>query len=194
MPLLVAVFFSRVLKLNTKMWITFCIFIWIIQKNSRIFVQQLAIKLFEKQNKMTNIFKNTIIAQAITLGFDFEQFEEEITVEEINRALVDFFNENSEKLERLEDECEVTNNGRTQHVSYGDFWSDGEIVDFSSNWHKAPETKVFHSDFVMEDNGLMKNMNLYYLVGETDCNAPDGYYFNTKTKSHEKIEEEEENA
>jgi len=143
---------------------------------------------------MTKIFKNTIIAQAITLGFDFEQFEEETTVEEINQALVDFFNENSEKLERLEDECEVTNNGRTQYVSYGDFWSDGEIVDFSSNWHKAPETKVFHSDFVMEDAGVMKNMNLYYLVGETDYNAPDGFMYSKKAKGHIKIEEEGEDA
>lgn len=143
---------------------------------------------------MTKIFKNTIIAQAITLGFDFEQFEEETTVEEINQALVDFFNENSEKLERLEDECEVTNNGRTQHVRYGDFWSDGEIVDFSSNWHKSPETKVFHSDFVMEDAGVMKNMNLYYLVGETDYNAPDGFMYSKKAKGHIKIEEEGEDA
>lgn len=143
---------------------------------------------------MTKIFKNTIIAQAITLGFDFEQFEEETTVEEINRALVDFFNENSEKLERVEDECEVTNNGRTQHVSYRYFWSDGEIVDFSSNWDKSPETKVFHSDFVMEDAGVMKNMNLYYLVGETNYNAPDGFMYSKKANGHIKIEEERENA
>lgn len=138
--------------------------------------------------------KNTIINQAISLGFDFEQFDSETTVEVITTAMMEFFFENSDKLERLEDECEVSCNGRGQHVSYGDFESSGEIVAFSENRHKAPETKVFHSDFVMEDNGVMKNMNLYYLVGETDYNAPDGYMYSKKAKGHIKIEEEEENA
>ena len=140
---------------------------------------------------MKNLIKNTIISQAIDLGFDFEQFTIDADLQEVSEALVDFFNENSEKLPRLEDECEVTNNGRSQHVSYGEFWSDGEIVDFSANWHKSPETKVFHSDFVMEDaDGLMKNMHLYYLVGETDYNAPDGYMYSKKACGHVKIEEE----
>lgn len=143
---------------------------------------------------MTKNLKNTIIAQAISLGFDFEKFDEETTVEEITTAMMEFFFENSDKLERLEDECEVSSNGRGQHVSYGDFESSGEIVAFSENWHKAPETKVFHSDFVMEDNGVMKNMNLYYLVGETDYNAPAGFMYSKKAKGHIKIEEEEENA
>lgn len=141
---------------------------------------------------MKNLIKNTIIRQAIELGFDFEQFTNDADLQEVSEALMDFFNENSDKLPRLEDECEVTSNGRTQNVSYGDFWSDGEIVNFSDNWHKSPETKVFHSDFVMEDaDGLMKNMNLYYLVGETDYNAPDGYYYSKSEKRHVK---EEENA
>lgn len=126
---------------------------------------------------MKNLIKNTIITQAIALGFDFAQFTADTDLQEVEQAMIDFFNENSDKLERIEDECEVTTNGSTQHVSYGDFWSDGEIVDFSSNWHKSPETEVFHSDFVMEQDGVMKNMNLYYLVGETDNNAPDGYMF-----------------
>ena len=141
---------------------------------------------------MKSIIKNTIITQAISLGFDFEQFTDDTNLKEVNQVLLDFFSENSEKLPRLEDECEVTNNGRTQHVSYGDFWSDGEIVDFSANWGKAPETKVFHSDFVMEDEGIMKNMHLYYLVGETEYNAPDGYYYSNKAKGHVKDEETEE--
>jgi hypothetical protein len=120
---------------------------------------------------MKNILKNSIIKQAIELGFDFDASIAD-TLEELNQELMDFFNENSDKLPRLEDECEVTTNGRTQHVSYGDFWSDGEIVDFRAHWHKSPDTKVFHSDFVMEDSdGLMKNMNLYYLVGDTDYNS-----------------------
>jgi hypothetical protein len=138
---------------------------------------------------MTTIFKNTIIQQAISLGLDFEQFTHDATIEEIAKQMLDFFSENSEKLERIEDECEVSSNGRSQHVRYGDFWSDGEIVDFSSSWGKTPETKVFHSDFVMEDeDGLMKNMHLYYLVGETEYNAPDGYIYK-KGKGHITIEQ-----
>jgi hypothetical protein len=136
---------------------------------------------------MKQIFENTIIAQAITLGFDFSNFSNDDSVQEIENALYDFFNENSEKLERLEDECDVTGHGISQNVSYKDYTSSGNIVDFSENWHHSPETKVFHSDFIMEDQGVMKNMNLYYLVGETDYNAPHGCYFNTKTKCHEKI-------
>lgn len=138
---------------------------------------------------MKNLIKNSIITQAISLGFDFEQFTNDADLQEVEQAIVEFFNENSEKLERIEDECEVTTNGRTQHVSYGDFWSDGEIVDFSSNWNKSPETKVFHSDFVMEQDGIIKNMNLYYIVGETDYNAPEGYYYSAKQKAHVKDEE-----
>ena len=141
---------------------------------------------------MKNLIKNTIISQAIELGFDFEQFTNSTNLQEVEEAMKDFFNENLENLPRIEDECEIRTNGRAQHVRYGDFWSDGEIVDFSAHWHKSPETKIFHSDFAMQDNdGLMKNMNLYYLVGETEYNAPDGYYYSRREKRHVK---EEENA
>lgn len=126
---------------------------------------------------MDNLIKNTIITQAISLGFDFEQFNNETNLQEVEQAMIDFFNENSKKLERIEDECDVTSNRNSQHVSYGDFWADGQIVDFSDNWHKSPETKVFHSDFVMEEDGVMKNMHLYYIVGETEYNAPKGFVF-----------------
>lgn len=135
------------------------------------------------------IITNTIITQAIALGFDFEQFTAETELEEVAQAMIDFFNENSEKLEQIEDECEVTGSGSKQHVSYGDFKSDGEIVDFSDNWNEPPDTKVFHSNFAMEQDGVMKTMNLYYLVGETDYNAPDGYYYSSSKKGHVKFEE-----
>ena len=133
----------------------------------------------------TIFFKNTIITQAISLGFDFDHFTTDSTVDEITQSLFDFFNENSEALPQIEDECEVSSHGRSQTVSYGEYVCSGEIVDFSNNWHKSPETKVFHSDFVMEREGIMKNMRLYYLVGETDYNAPDGMWYNPKPKSHE---------
>lgn len=135
---------------------------------------------------MKNVLKNKIIAQAFELGFSFEDIDHDLTLEELNGLIYDFFNENSHRLERLEDECEVIGNDRTQHVSYGDFWADGELVDWSANWHNSPDTKVFHSDFIMEDktDGLMKCMHLYYLVGETDYNAPEGYYFCKKSNRH----------
>lgn len=135
---------------------------------------------------MKNLIKNSIITQAIELGFNFAQFTTDTDLQEVNEALVDFFNEKADKLPRLEDECEVISNGRTQHVSYAEYWQDGEIVDFSANWHKSPETRIFHSEFLIEDSGIIKNMHLYYLVGETEYNAPEGYFFNTKTKRHEK--------
>lgn len=133
----------------------------------------------------TELFKNSIISQAIELGFDFNQFSDDVTVEEINEIMLDFFHENSDRLPELEDECEVQGGGN-QNVVYGDYQCSGEIVDFSAHWHKSPDTKVYHSDFVMEDvDGLMKNMRLYYLVGETDYNAPEGFWYNPKTGRHE---------
>jgi hypothetical protein len=137
---------------------------------------------------MKNLIKNTIISQAIGLGFDFSQFDANTKLQEVEQAMMDFFSENSENLERIEDECAVINTGRSQHVRYCDFWSDGQIVDFSANWNESPETKIFHSQFVMEEDGVMKNMNLYYLVGETYYNAPDGYYYSEREKRHVKEE------
>lgn len=140
---------------------------------------------------MSTIIKNKIIAQAISLGFDFEQFDNDTDLQEVNERLWDFFNENSEKLERVEDECEVSSHSRSQYVSYRDYTSSGEIVDFSAHWYEAPETKVFHTDLVVEDDGVMKNMHLYYCVGETDYNAPEGFYYSKKEKKHILIPESE---
>lgn len=119
---------------------------------------------------MKNLIKNTIISQVIALGFDFEQFSAETELREVEEAMIDFFNENSEKLERVEDECNVQTSGRSQYVIYCDYRTDGDIVDFSENWHKSPKTKVFHTNFLMEKDNLIKNMYLYYLVGKTEHN------------------------
>lgn len=133
---------------------------------------------------MKNLFKNSIITQAISLGFEFDDFTEETEIQEVEEAMAEFFTNNSEKLEQLEDECAVNSSGNNQFVNYGDFSCGGEIVRFSDHWDKSPDTKVFHSEFVMEIDGVMKNMNLYYLVGETDYNAPEGYYYSRKEKRH----------
>lgn len=135
---------------------------------------------------MKNLFTNAIISQAISLGFDFSEFTSDTEILEVEKAMIDFFHENSDKLPRIEDECEVTNNGRSQNVSYDDYVADGQIVDFSAHWHLAPDTKVFHSDFIMEHEGIIKNMHLYYLVGETEFNVPDGYIWSKKENRHVK--------
>jgi hypothetical protein len=137
--------------------------------------------------------KNSTIIQAISLGFDFDQFTDDTTIEEIMQSLVDFMSENSDKLPQQEDECEVTTNGRSQTVSYGNFTCSGEIVDFAINWHKDPSTKVYHSDFVqMDKDGNFYKMNLYYLVGQTEKNAPEGFYFHPTQKRH--VAETEDNG
>jgi len=137
---------------------------------------------------MKNEIKNSIIKQAISLGFDFENLDSEITLDEIAESIHTFFHENTEMLEEIVDECEVSHSGSRQSVDYMDYSCSGEIVDFSANWRKSPDTKVFHSNFPLEQDGLIKNMRLYYLVGETDYNAPEGYYYCRKAKGHVKEE------
>jgi hypothetical protein len=84
-------------------------------------------------------------------------------------------------------ECEVKSLGRHgQRVDFGSFWQQGEIVDFRLHWNKEPNTEVNHSDFIDEDG---KYIQLFYLVGETDYNAPEGYYFDRKQGKHVKNED-----
>lgn len=118
---------------------------------------------------MRNFIKNSVIVQAIDLGFDFEELATDADFD-LNETLENFFLENADKLPVIFDECEVTSHGNSQNVSYGDFSSDGEIVDFSSHWHKPADTKIFHSDFLFEQNGIIKKMKLYYIVGNTEFN------------------------
>lgn len=120
---------------------------------------------------------NALLTQAIELGFDFNQFSNTDTLQDVSEMLWDFIKENSDKLPQIEDECEVNSHGKIQSVSYGDYLISGDIVDFSQHWHKPADTKVFHSDFVFIDpiDGLAKNVNLYYLVGETEYNKIDTY-------------------
>lgn len=135
------------------------------------------------------IFNNKAINQAIEFGFDFSEFTEDDTLGIVADALFSFFNDNSGRLQQEEAECDVTGFNGRQHVSFGDYESDGGIVDFSEHWHKSPDTKVFHSEFIFIDSdGLAKNQRLYYLVGETDYNAPDGYIYSKKEGRHVKLD------
>ena len=133
--------------------------------------------------------KNSIIKQALELGFDFENFSNEDSLDVVYLAMIDFFNDHSNELPRIEDECEVSSHGHTQTVNHGNYTSSGEIVDRSYYWSKPVGFKVFHSDYVTEENGIMCNMNLYYCVPETQWNCPDGYVWDVRNKCHVKEEE-----
>lgn len=123
--------------------------------------------------KKTNYFQNSVIQQAIKLGFDFSQFNKHDDVQEIEYALIEFFYENTEFIENLEDECEITKTGSSQHVEYLDYSCTGEIIDWSRHWRQSPETKIYHSDFCFIDktDGLVKYMKLFCYVGENDFNT-----------------------
>jgi hypothetical protein len=136
---------------------------------------------------MKTISKNqrtiNIINRALEFGFEFDENKR---LEDVRNSAEEFLIENTEA---EEEECEVKSLGNHgQRVDWYDgmgyeFWSQGEIVDFRANWSKPPETKVFHETVIDSEGKVVK---LFYLVGETDYNAPEGFWYNPKTKKHEK--------
>jgi len=132
---------------------------------------------------MKDLLINSVILQAIELGFDFSDHDFKTAVE-IEQALLDFFNEKSEELPQIEDECEVTNHGYSQSVNYEDYSCSGEICRLHDYAHKSPDTKIYHSDFIKLDDGIMKRMNLYSYVGETELNVPDGFFWDAFSNRH----------
>ena len=123
--------------------------------------------------KKSLYFQNSVIQQAIQLGFDFSQFSNHDDVQEINFALIDFFYEKADLLENLEEECDVISHGSSQHVEFMNYSCTGEILDWSKHWRQAPETKIYHSDFCFIDktDGLVKYMKLFCYVGANDFNT-----------------------
>lgn len=122
------------------------------------------------ENKM----KTTTIAKAIEIGFDYENsiFE---TRKELEQEVMDFLNENIEKLEQIEDECEVSGHGSSQFVNYGNFSSSGQIIDYGYDyWYSPADKKHFHSSFLLidEETGAPYCMNLYQITGENEYNTP----------------------
>lgn len=117
-----------------------------------------------------NYVQNSVINQAINLGCDFSDFNEYSF--DLNDFLVEFFIENSAKLPQLYDECDIITHGNSQSVIYGDYSCSGQIIEFSKHWTDDPGTKIYHSAFlVLDDDGLIKQMNLYYIVPETIYNT-----------------------
>ena len=118
--------------------------------------------------------KTLTLQKAIEIGFDFENstFENR---EELEQLVIEFLNDNVDLLERSEeDECNVHQSGRSQHVSYGDFESSGEIISWGPNlWNKPADYKIYHSYFLVIDQktGEPYKMNLFEYVGENEYNT-----------------------
>lgn len=132
------------------------------------------------ENIMNN--ENVTLAMLTVIGIALEngmEASKHASIAEVFEAACEYITEN--EIGAIEEECEVVGLGNRQRVDHDDFWCQGEIVDFSAHWHKAPETKIFHSQYVNELGQLVK---LFYLVGETEYNAPDGYYFDRSKKAH----------
>lgn len=121
--------------------------------------------------------KNLTILKALEIGFSYEDSGFE-TKEELEQEIMDYLSENTDKLEQREDECEVSSNGRNQHVSYGNYECSGEILQYGPKyWYSSPETKHFHSSFLLiEKDGTPVCMNLYQLTGENEYNTPKEEY------------------
>lgn len=122
-----------------------------------------------------------IISRAVCLGFEFN---EDSRIEDIRIAAEAYLIENTD---HTEEECEVRQIGNHgQRVDWNDgkgyeYWAQGEIVEWGANWHKEPDHRVIHSTIVDTHANVI---DLYYLVGETEYNAPDGYFYHNKLGRH----------
>lgn len=105
--------------------------------------------------------KNKTITTVIKLGYDFETSSFE-TIEEMEKEIIQFLHENTDKLPVIKDFCEVNQSGRNQYVHYGDFNISGEIVEWSSYYGKRKQ-RIYHSDFlhIDEKTGECFKMMLY---------------------------------
>jgi len=79
----------------------------------------------------------------------------------------------------VEDFCKVTSSGRSQNVSYDDFVSSGEIIDWSyerRNFYKKAkenedgelEVRINHSSFIRWNGNNFELVVLYDLLNEMD--------------------------
>ena len=128
-------------------------------------------KITDAKFRPTNVLKS-----ALELGFEIDTTE---SFESVIESAESFIKDHG-TAERHE--CEVQSLGNhDQRVDFGDFWSQGEIVNFSSSWSDSPDTEVDHESFVDNDGQLIQ---LFYRVGETDYNAPDGFMYSKKLGKH----------
>ena len=135
--------------------------------------------------KITNNQRTlNILNKAIEIGFELD---ESLRLEDVKNEAINYLIKNNEG---IEEECDVLTMGsHGQRVDWSDgkgfdFWSQGEIVDFKKHWFDLPKTKVFFETLVDSFGNVIR---LYYVVGETEYNAPEGFFYDKKTKCHKKI-------
>ena len=94
--------------------------------------------------------KNKTLTAAMKLGFDFENADFD-SKEELQGLIMQFLNESESKIKNIENQfCEVTSNGRSQNVSFGDFTSSGRIVNYSEYYRKRKQ-RIYHTSIVTID-------------------------------------------
>ena len=129
--------------------------------------------------------KRTLNILNKAIEFDFE-IDESLSMEERKEKAINYLIENTSG---TEEECDIITGNHGQSFQWTDgkgyeFFSQGEIVDFTKHWFDPHKTKVFYETLVDSEANVIK---LYYLVGETKYNKPEGYYYSRKEKRHLKI-------
>lgn len=96
--------------------------------------------------------KTETLRTAIKLGFNFDDADFE-TREQFEQIVVDFLSENTSKLPKLKEYCEVTNNGRGQSVEHKGYSSSGDIMHYDNYSRKH---RVYHSNYLHIDEATGK--------------------------------------
>ena len=134
--------------------------------------------------KITNDKRTlNILNKAIEIGFELD---ESLSIKELKEKAISYLIENTSG---TDEECDIITGNHGQSVQWTDgkgydFFSQGEIVDFTKHWFDTPGTKVYYQNLVDSFGNIIR---LYYLVGETEYNMPEGYYYSRKEKRHLKI-------
>jgi len=124
-----------------------------------------------------------ILNKAIEIGFEID---ESLSMEELKEKAIHYLIENELCIDKY---CPVITGSCGQSVKWTDgkgyeFFAQGEIIDFKRHWCDAPKTKVYYKKIVDSFGNVIR---LYYKVEETEYNAPDGFFYDKKTKCHKKI-------
>ena len=134
--------------------------------------------------KITNDKRTlNILNKAIEIGFEID---ESLSMEELKEKAIHYLIENESCIDKY---CPVITGSCGQSVKWTDgkgyeFFAQGEIINFKRHLCDAPNTKVYYKKIVDSFGNVIR---LYYLVGETEYNAPEGFYYNCKEKRHLKI-------
>ena len=134
--------------------------------------------------KITNEKRTlNILNKAVEIGFEID---ESLSMEELKEKAINYLIANDSG---TEEECPVVTGKHGQSVQWTDgkgyeFFSQGEILDFAKHWYDISGTKVFYQNLVDSEANVIR---LYYVVGETEYNMTEGYYYSCKEKGHLKI-------